>query len=597
MLLMVTNYRRETKIAAIISIYSFLAALFVGYQSPAATYELDIYGSTPQLFWILISLPIFICVPIAIYRSINSKQPGIPLFVSVFSFLLIISIPLLRGYHHIGEGDMMTHLGFTRELQEGIISSTDLFYPAVHIFVVNIFHITGIEIKQIYLFLSVLFILSFIIFTGLIIRKEVSYKKGFTWGILTSMLLLPINVDATHLQPSPRNITVYLFPLMVFLFFLFIDENRKSFLILVCVGFVSYFYYHPQFAITLLFVLAVMLASYYMYDVYKKENRAKEIQSILILLPAFSLFAWIVITDETTFEAFIQSLTRYAIQGSDPSSGLSSSSVSLDALGVSLTELFLKIFFIPVIICIFVAADGIVLIKKAINKNNRLETSDLRYISLLAGLVPVAGFMIFFIAADRSNFIFRYQGFAMAIVTILGAITLCKLHNKYQGKLINIAIPLFIIALIMSILVVFPSPYVLNDSGHVTESKINGHETMFEYADPKRNSYDSIRSDTSRYGHAILGTEYIDRSEYYPLGFRRGGVPDHFNNQNLGQHYSDTVYLSVTTADQERDISMYDGFRFNEDDMNYLHRTNYINQVYSNSGVDFYHVVPAEGSE
>jgi hypothetical protein len=140
-----------------------------------------------------------------------------------------------------------------------------------------------------------------------------------------------------------------------------------------------------------------------------------------------------------------------------------------------------------------------------------------------------------------------------------------------------------VLMLVLSLLVYFPSPYILQPNNQVTESQLEGYEAGLDHSQASLDIM-FIRSPPSRYFDA----------QVRPTGQRRGDTyrndlktPDHFANQRLHQRDL-TTYVVVTSADYKRDVKIYKGFRFNRSDFEYLESAPGINRVYSSGGTTFY---------
>lgn len=585
-----TNRNSFYKSAMALTFLLLSIATFIAYQTPATGYEIDIYGSTPGAFWVSISISLLISVGVAVSRFAHSKQNKLSLGAAVFSVILIVALPLIRGYHHVGEGDMMTHIGWTEELLAGTITPLDLFYPSLHTLIAMLSLLTNLQVTQLYLLFSPVLVCLFIIFTALSAQLIETRQGIMTIGVFVGLLLLPINQVATHLQPSPRNASVYLLPVILFVVVYLMNNQSKRSFVLAGITLFGYLFIHPQFGVTISLMLgAGILSLGILQQLYVSEaNHSNE--SVLILTLVVGLVLWIMIANEEVFTGFVQQIIHFLLVGAETGGEISDRASSLSAVGGGIIELGIKIFLLPLVACAIVMFKGLFVTSNLFRKPKPHKKEDVSYLFLLVGILPLIGLLVLFLVTNRRDYLFRYQGFMMALVTILTVIPVFQILADFSKRKKQLLIPIIIACLTLSLLVAFPSPYIYNDSDHVTEAQMSGYETMFEHADPKINTYDHVRSSASRYGNAILGPNYLPRNEYYSDDRFRGGTPDHFNNHNLAGFYDEPTYLAVTTADKKRDVGLYAGFRFNRDDFRYLDQDPNIQKVHANGGTEFYYV-------
>jgi len=569
-------------------------AVLVSYHSPAVTYELDIYRSTPALFWVCVGTALCICITLSVWRFICSKQNWLSVGASAYCVVLIVALPLIRGYHHIGEADIMTHLGWTTDLLNGVLAPNDLLYPVVHTLVATIFQMTGLEITRTYLLLSVLLVTLFIAFTALCARL-LSPRRGILMcGVFVGLLLLPINQSATDLQPLPRNAAAYLLPMVLFSAIYLLTNRRKSMFLTLLLISVAYLFVHPQFAIGVGIALAVSLAVF--VKLRPSANPYTVARQPAAAISVLGILTWYWIRDLGVFERFFQLIVSFLVADRGESNELASRGASLTQLGSGLGEMFMKITLLPVLACIIVGGYGAKVMHRVYTSSKNVSREDALYLSLLIAIVPLSGLMLTFLAMGRIDYLFRYQGFIMALVTVLSAVAGRHVFVALPDHGKALFIPIFLVFLALSVLVMFPSPYIYTDSGHVTEAQMEGYDRLFEHTNPKIDSYDYLRSGVGRYGNAILGTSYQHHVDYRKQGYQRTPIPNHFNNQQIASYYSEPTYLAITTADIERDANLYNGFRYGYDDFEYLDQEPNSNKIISSKDTQIYYITPSNES-
>jgi hypothetical protein len=144
--------------------------------------------------------------------------------------------------------------------------------------------------------------------------------------------------------------------------------------------------------------------------------------------------------------------------------------------------------------------------------------------------------------------------------------------------------------LAMSLVVVYPSPYIYHPTGHVPESQFEGYETAFETQDDEV-PYLHLRSIPWRYSDAIHGEAAFDRPDYYG-GLWQTELPDGFADGELPAQYDEPHYLVVTERDRINETTIFEGLRFDDEDFAYLESEPGIDRVQSSQGLDRYLVTP-----
>jgi len=176
----------------------------------------------------------------------------------------------------------------------------------------------------------------------------------------------------------------------------------------------------------------------------------------------------------------------------------------------------------------------------------------------------------------------------MVLVTVLGAIALYRLagllSDRFSPAVGYPATTLFLgAALVLSMVVVFPSPYVYIGSGHVTDDRVSGYETLFSHQAPDTEIY-GVREGPWRYRHATAGVTGTETSRYEERVIW---------GENLSRARTLTRedrYFLVTQADIERETGIYEGLRYSKSQFGSLSRQPGIHRVQTNGEVTVYRV-------
>lgn len=566
-------------------------SVVIAYINPATDYELSIYESTPRMFFVCIVAALTISVLITVTsRSDNTQKVAVFLFILAFTVLM--SIPLLRGYHFIGPIDSLTHLGWTKDMISGRLDPFMLRYPGLHLLALISTAISSAPLAQIFLILLPVFSIIYMISIMSIFKILFTRKAAYVCGFLMGVLFLPINHVQVHYFPHPTTQTILY---TTFLFYLFVGHKKldfKALSILIWVVFVAIIFFHPQQALNILLALAFFTVISILLSL-RSESKLDYFKWVTIYHTfVFGLIFTLRVLPLAVFQRNLVGLARRLTSTSRVATEVLSRSTGLSAVGSSYIELFFKIFFVGFIFCIIASIVMLVTTHiMLINKNTlkdylgatdwQIEMSHFFTISM----IPTIGMFFVYIINDISAQYFRHLGLIMVIVSILAGFGLIFIYriiqiNTNNNIILYASIFIVILLVISSAVVIYPSPYIFRGSGQITEAQMVGYESVISQGSDTI-EYNYIRNDNSRMKHAVFGTESN-------IGFESSNIPDHFNNQSIGGGNADTMYLIITKADLQRETEMYNGFRFSESDFDYLDKSENISKAYNNGGLWMY---------
>ena len=147
------NENVTIKIIAIIAFTFIISALtIISKTSPASGYEISIYDAYPWYFWVFIITSIFMGQIILVRSALSSDKSDRLCF---FGFLAIITtniillfMPFIRGYATYGRGDVLSHIGYIKDILRTASFGTDNFYPLDHILTASLSYITSINVEH-----------------------------------------------------------------------------------------------------------------------------------------------------------------------------------------------------------------------------------------------------------------------------------------------------------------------------------------------------------------------------------------------------------------------------------------------------------------
>jgi len=184
---------------------------------------------------------------------------------------------------------------------------------------------------------------------------------------------------------------------------------------------------------------------------------------------------------------------------------------------------------------------------------------------LIASLVPLsAAFGVFFVASMTTQH-FRYVGFVMVPISILGAVAIStgaeRLRPSLGERWVRVGlVVVFLLLLPMPLMTTHGSPFIYQPSADVTQMELSGTEATVEYMD-RDVAFAGIRGGPRRQLHGTQGTV---GSERLRIEGQRASIPPVVFGSNLTTHYDSPRYVPVSRSDYQREVVLYNGFRYPE---------------------------------
>jgi len=587
---------------------SIAVAVVVGYLTPATGYELSIYASTPLLFWAGTVGALVLSV-LLVFSKLDGPSRSLGAVLGGLSMFTIMSTPIIRGYQYMGPTDSLSHLGTTRDINQGTYDLMASRYPAVHTLGSMLADVTGSTLEHSLLIVVVVFILCFFVFIPLVIRALTNDSRLAYIGLFSGLLLLPLN----HISPStyihPTSQALMFAPVILFAFLLVYTGRSRSYSVLFMFVSTMFVMLHLQQAANLVVFFGTIAVLQVIHARRTGQRAPAGRRPVYSLVFVFGLLFWLWVQRVEAFWSAVAATIVVPFTDTTAAETTATRNVSLEAVGGSLPEVFLKLFSVQLAFSVFAAIlmGAVVLrviefpllasLQQVFTTDSSTERTLLVYFS--GGFVAIFSVFGIYLVGGISDQYFRHIGTIMVLVTVLGTIAIGR-AALYVGRRTSARTArlgtagLLIVVLLVSVPVAFSSPYFYNPSDQVTEQQMQGYETTFEHQ-ASDVLFTEVRSSTSRYGNAIQGRS-IPEDAYY-VEDDEVGVPDHFANQSLRTEYDERIYLPVTEADRTRDPILWQGFRFSHDDFRYLDAEPGINNVQSNGGYDLYLVHPDDTAD
>ena len=577
---------------------SLTGATLSAYASPATKFEVSIYEGTPLSVWVLLGVALTLSLLVSFYAS-GTRFGVVGLLLGGGSVGLVAALPLVRGYRFYGAGDGLTHVGWAKDITRGVLNPFDLFYPGLHTVTVFFADLARIGTMRAMLFVVFAVTLSFLVFVPLCVKAITGRVKATYAGAFVAFCLLPLNHIATHyMEPHPITQAILLSPVLLYLLVQYVlcecsllEAPVTKTGTLLTLGAVALVLYHPQQAANMLILFITVTGIQMGCRLLRCGGEIRAHRPLYGQTIWFAGFFSVWATGRETFVGAVNGVTRelagYFLAGStDAASVVSQRGSSLGQIGASTSELFVKLLLVP---SVFAGLAAFVMITSLLGRSETTKpetTALLRYFSsALFVLVPYS--LVFFVGSVSKLF-FRNLGFVMVLVTILGAISIHRLANllteRFSPTVGYPATTLFLGAvLVLSMVVVFPSPYVYMGSGHVTDDRLNGYETLFTHQAPDTEIY-GVREGPWRYRHATAGvtgvetTRYEDRTVWGENITRARALAN------------EDRYFVLTRPDVLLETKVYEGLRYSNAQLRSLQHQPGVYIVQTNGEVTVYRI-------
>lgn len=587
------------------------AAVLVAYRTPASTYEISVYAGTPTGYWVGIGVAILASFLAWFDDADGYRFPSLFLAGSAVSSLVFL--PVVRNYHFFASADSMSHLGWTRDLASAGIDPTDLFYPGLHVLGVLTSDLTGLSLPRSLMIVAALFTILYIVFAALTVRILTRSGFGTTVGVFSALLLLPFNLIVIKLSAHPISQTSLYFAFVLFLVTRVVLETRleatnrryvSKFGLLLVVAFAGLVLFHPLGAFVALVLVGTM--SLVQLAVALRSTESPIASTGPLYVPTLFLAAWFLLWVAGAHEGLIGQAARVVghvssfVQGGSGTVGevVTERQSSLQQAGTGLAVIFLRLFLVSTV---YVFVTGVVMLAAVAGRFERFRGTRVALKLFLAGLAVLVPITLLQFVGSISSLYFRYVGFMMVVGTVVGAFGLYYVGQRRDGrrflrstserdgpgrrvvvKRLGLAV-LMAGMLALSLATLYPSQFVLQPSGHITEAQMTGYETAFD-RQAEGTPLASIGMGVSRYRHAVDGTS--------GRAFGEGVVPSPDYDHDLVGFMNDGrgggQYLVLSSFDRVSRAETYRGIRFDRRDFRNLRREPNVDRVVSNGDVAVY---------
>lgn len=578
----------------------------------AAGYETSIYSALPSYIWLLLVLPVLIsCYVMVTCLQLPSgdRVRRRILYLSsaaamAISFFTIVLMPFLRGYEFFNPGDSLTHLGHIFDIQlTGHIAGSN-FYPAFHIWILDLSAIIGLEPHEVMMFVPQFFSL---VYLGSMFLLARDFRLNAASTVLVmSLAALPV-FGGEHLYAVPSAEAFFLLPLVLHIVIRSREvqgPSRIGYSISMLVFFVFLPFFHPEATLFLLIMLITLLvASRFFTDKGKELREGFRLGRLTnlyvpIATLATAFMAWFSAsvafgnTVRTVYDSLVLNI------GTSPLMSYASLLQRANIQPLDLVSLF--VFKYGLAVALIVSA--LVAIFMSLHEIRRGHPSSPWESALHALFVVLLASAVLFFVKDLTIGE-RSLKYALMISTLivgsLYSIPVLRIYKKRKNAMWRILVATFLVSVIAasSLLSVFPSPGEKMPNLQVMKSDFSG---MNFFLSKREESLQVLEITTSlpRYADAIMGVQ-ADKQNIYS---RDSLPPSHFHdavNLSLGDFYSKDKYLLFNSLTYEFYPSLYPEFsslwRYRPSDFVRLESDWSVNHIYSDGNVLVMYVTANRG--
>jgi hypothetical protein len=590
------NTTRYIKIVSILGYIIILLALniIINSHSPNV-YGFSIYKMYPWYFWVLISMAIFIGQIILMYNAISKYETNtwhIGFLMIIISNLVLLFMPIIKGYFIHGREDVLTHVGYMIDIENNHKIGSNA-YPMLHIIGFTLKCFSGISYNDITMFLPIFYSLLYI-FSWYILGKYVFKNKRemFIMLAFSSILLL----GSKNVMLSPNGQAILFVPFFLYIFFKSrLPKKAVPYSILLII--LSFFIIFSHPLITILLTVTILLSDFTMY----LNNKSPEIKikksTNLLSIMVCSFLVW---SSYLHILAYSLENIMYTLMSTDGgSSEFGRYQTSLSSVHISLLEIVGMVLSIygPYLLLSVLSAICIIYII-AFRKKDNIKVNYYHKLSILGWILLVFFSLLLFILNDQFGFVRVYSYsifFSVILIAYSIGIFLRRSSDKRNSNLKFLMAISSVLILItgLSTYSLFLSPAILKIDQQTPESEFSAMKTFYKV---KENSYPVLERGTVNYRvhNAIYGVSGSKKKGIT----RENQVIDHFgydNNSSLSDSYKKS-YLLISYIGRNQDQNLLPKFQdrwsFNYSDFMHLDNDVGVTKIYSDKFSDVYIISP-----
>lgn len=576
------NYKDKNFLLPFVSLILFNISLFIILNTQSAgEYEISIFTVFPFYLWIFIGSVIAISIFTLLNNDLDIRTRKIGLLILLLLDILILVLPLCRGYYFFGREDMLTHLAQVNEMIINGYINSENFYPIAHIFESIFVQISGIDPKLVMMGTSSLFFC--IYFGGTYLLANFITKKldKVLFLLAFASILLYSYFGAMFL---PNSLSFYFIPLILYVFVISTDKKRSSVqysILLVILIFLTAFF-HPLNTLNLMLMLILVPISIFLINLRDNSQEVnidpKRVTNSLLLLGVTFIF-WF--TSYSIFQKSFLKVYNWLILdlGTTPLETFQESFLSstlgvfeiLNNIILSYGHQFIFILLLGFVLFLLIKNRG--KISFNINYKFYIIFFALNFF-LFMGITALTAIGSFGLSNPQRVLIYAVF-FAMFTN---GLVLYGWVNNKNSNNTKNRRIIILTIILTLSALIGIYSSYASINMGktnfQVTESELIGSNFLFSSSFQNPYIY-SINNEASRFSDVIIGINKTQKLKYRSLL----SSPKHFDfNKTANNRY---LFLSGYSIERYNS-NMVKSPLFSKNDFDNLLNNESFSELYNN---------------
>lgn len=552
--------------------------------SPAKSYEISIFDAYPSYYPFLLALPVSLGILILLLTSTFNNQSSywkLGLSIIILGNIIILLLPLFRGYAFYGRADPLVHFGFLHDIFKTGYFGESNFYPLSHICVIIIYFISDMQLMRVMMLFPAFFNVIYIL--GLYLLGTTINKNHYGALIITAFgsVLLFTYFGSQFL---PTAFSLMLIPLTLFLLIRSGDNNQNKvqykILLILIIYFISIF--HPVSIINLIVVFVIFWLYSIMLANFKTRIRelpsySVSYSSILILIVCFitwfSQFSMFKGTTRIIGNWFLYQIGTPPVEVYGKRLGAVSLPLS-DYINYILTGYSHELAYFLISSC-FVAY----LIYNTLRNRLNVITYELLF-SLLFVIFSLSTLIVnfgsFMINNPQRQFLY-----SLMVSTILNGFAFCKLIKISQKKYILLAACILIPCSVVGVYSSYSSVLMGVVNSQVTYADLSGSSWFVSNANYDNRIIYSINNEFYRLIYATLGRDFENQSKIIKSS---ANAPSLFNISNL-----DPYYLALSDyARTKYTVYWPDSQDFPKEIIFLLQSSVGLNKIYDNHGETFF---------
>lgn len=597
------------KIICIIAfIFILLSLLIIVFTGAANGYEISIYETYPSYFWLFLLISIFCGFIVMVTDSLganDSKWWTIGFFIVLFSNLIILLLPLFRGYITFGRGDVLSHVGYSIDiLNNGHFGSAgttaENFYPIIHLLMVSLNQITGINLELIAEILPIFFIMFYVVSIYLL-SEEITKDKYKSILITAFGSILLFRTENLMLAPSVQ--TFFLLPFLLLIFYKTYHDNKDSikYSVLFVLMLVLMPFLHPGegtlYLIPLFLGINLSLIVYNKFKI-KGTKPVKFNKNLLnvVLIIFVTWAAWFMST--SSFGRQAGKITNWLVfqsgstNAAEVSSLLSQANLSI----IQFINLAMNTYGQQLIYILLGALISIIVVIRVLRRKRSVDSNIFTFTILFFIFFGLAIFsFVSYIGVDSFRGI-RYLLFVSTILIGIFAYDYIKsLKGNYKKYGTIFVLSVIMLSCIMGVFNTYGSSETNIVNYQVTKMELTGDNWFLDNRDKNLYIESITPSQIKRFSSSILGVKDFYNSTYK---FRFKTSLDHFNYTNTST-YGDSLVKDTYFVDWKLNRIYYPSiypeyeniWRFSSKDFEYLdYKDTSVNSIYSNGEFWIYYI-------